>query len=194
MIARLKRALATSRPVVEAKHWRDRVRGEPDVEALKRQGLQVEGSIYAGRWTLIDPYFCWLISIGDGTVLSARVTVLAHDASTRSQVGYTRIDKVRIGRDVFIGTHAVILAGTTIGDGAIIGAGSVVRGEVPAHTVWAGNPARQIATTEEYLGRHRDLVASLPHFSRDYTVQGGITEERKREMLEALADGPGYVK
>ena len=85
----------------------------------------------------------------------------------------------------------------TIPAGAVlrIGAGSIVRGEIPAETVWVGNPARQIATTEEYIGRHRALVAERPHFSFDgYTVEGGITEERKREMRDALADGPGYVE
>ena len=194
-MTRLTRWLGRGRVGRQAQRWRAGVRGEPDLEALRRQGLQLEGWVYAGRWTLIDPGFCWLISIGAGTVISARVTVLAHDASTRNHMGYTRIDRVRIGQKVFIGTHSVILPGTTIGDGAIIGAGSIVRGEIPPGTVWAGNPARQIATTEEYIGRHNQLVAERPRFPFEgYTVEGGITEQGKREMLEALADGPGYVE
>ena len=51
---------------------------------------------------------------------------------------------VIIGDDVFIGAHVIILKGVTIGNGAIIGAGSVVTKDVPALTVWAGNPARRI--------------------------------------------------
>lgn len=49
---------------------------------------------------------------------------------------------VRIGNDVWIGNEALILSGVTIGDGAVIGARSVVRQDVPAYAVVAGNPGR----------------------------------------------------
>lgn len=48
---------------------------------------------------------------------------------------------VNIGKNVFVGGHVIILKGVTIGDGAIIGAGSVVTKDVPANEIWAGNPA-----------------------------------------------------
>jgi acetyltransferase-like isoleucine patch superfamily enzyme len=47
---------------------------------------------------------------------------------------------VVIGNDVFIGTRVIILKGTNIGDGAVIGAGSVVSGNIPAGAIAAGNP------------------------------------------------------
>jgi len=49
-----------------------------------------------------------------------------------------------IGNDVWIGYRAIILSGVTIGDGAVVGAGSVVTKDVPPYTVVAGNPAREI--------------------------------------------------
>lgn len=49
-----------------------------------------------------------------------------------------------LGNDVWIGTGAMILPGARIGDGVIVGAGAVVGGTVPAYTVVAGNPAREI--------------------------------------------------
>jgi acetyltransferase-like isoleucine patch superfamily enzyme len=51
---------------------------------------------------------------------------------------------VIIGNDVWIGTNAIILSGISIGDGAVIGAGSVVTKDVPPYTIVAGNPAKII--------------------------------------------------
>lgn len=49
-----------------------------------------------------------------------------------------------IGHDVWIGMDAVIMPGVRIGNGAIIGTRSVVTHDVPAYSIWAGNPAQQI--------------------------------------------------
>ena len=51
---------------------------------------------------------------------------------------------IRVGNDVWLGYRSVILAGVTIGDGAIVGAYSVVTKDVPPYTIVAGNPAREI--------------------------------------------------
>lgn len=48
---------------------------------------------------------------------------------------------VNIGKDVFIGTNAIILKGVSIGDRAIIAAGSVVLQDIPPDEIWGGNPA-----------------------------------------------------
>jgi acetyltransferase-like isoleucine patch superfamily enzyme len=55
---------------------------------------------------------------------------------------------VRIGRNVWIGFDACVLPGVTIGEGAVVGARSVVAGDVPPYTVVAGNPARVIRRLE----------------------------------------------
>lgn len=52
--------------------------------------------------------------------------------------------KTEIGNDVWVGIGAIILSGVKIGDGAAIGAGSVVTKDVPPYEVWAGNPAKFI--------------------------------------------------
>lgn len=56
----------------------------------------------------------------------------------------SEIGQIILGQDVWIGTNSVILKNVRIGDGAIVGAGSVVTKPVPAKEIWAGNPARKI--------------------------------------------------
>jgi maltose O-acetyltransferase len=58
---------------------------------------------------------------------------------------------VRIGDDVWIGGHATILPGVTIGDGAVVAAGAVVTKDVPPYTVVAGVPARVVKKIEDDL-------------------------------------------
>ena len=55
---------------------------------------------------------------------------------------------IHIGRNVWIGFDCVVLPGVTIGDGAIVGARSVVTEDVPPFTLVAGNPARMIRPIE----------------------------------------------
>ncbi|WP_349309042.1 CatB-related O-acetyltransferase [Microbacterium sp. MM2322] len=54
------------------------------------------------------------------------------------------LDRVAVGSDVWIGASAVLLGGVSVGDGAVIAAGSVVTKDVPAFGIVAGNPARVI--------------------------------------------------
>jgi len=55
---------------------------------------------------------------------------------------------VTIGANVWVGAQCVVLPGARIGDNAVIAAGSVVRGEVPAGELWGGVPAKYIKTIE----------------------------------------------
>ncbi len=150
-------------------------------------------NVFVGGGTILDPDFAFLISIGDDTVISLGVIVLAHDASTRRHIGYSRVAPVVIGSRVFIGARAVVLPGVTIGDGAIVGAGSLVRGDVAAGTVVAGNPAQVVATTEEYVARHREALARRPAWSRRYTTSGGISDAERDQVRAQLQDGEAFI-
>ena len=85
------------------------------------------------------------IEIGDGTQIGPGVQIYAadhpRDAATRAR-GLENGLPVSIGREVWIGGGAIILPGVTVGDGAVIGAGSVVTRDVAAGTTVMGNPAR----------------------------------------------------
>jgi acetyltransferase-like isoleucine patch superfamily enzyme len=59
--------------------------------------------------------------------------------------GDVSVAPVVIGKDVWIGTSAIVLKGVTIGDGAVVSAYAVVTNDVPANAVVAGNPAKVVA-------------------------------------------------
>ncbi len=76
------------------------------------------------------------IVIGDRCQIANNVVIVDHDhAGSENWGSYVETD-VLIGNDVWIGAGAVILRGTVIGDKAVIGAGSIVKGEIPAGTVF----------------------------------------------------------
>ena len=135
-------------------------------EALLRQLLGRTGR----RFTIHSPFHCDFgeqITLGEDFVGNLGLTILdeaavtigdrvfigphcglytvAHalDAAQRAQ-GVMRSRPITIGNDVWIGGHTVVLPGVAIGDGAVIGAGSVVTRDIPAGVVAAGNPCRVI--------------------------------------------------
>lgn len=85
------------------------------------------------------------IEIGEGTQLAEYVVVRDqdHDMNKRPLVaGAFEVSPIKIGRGCWLGAKVTVLRGSTIGDGAVIGAHSLVRGEIPANTVAAGIPAK----------------------------------------------------
>jgi maltose O-acetyltransferase len=142
---------------------------------------------------MLDPTFCWLITIGDNVTLTAGVTILAHDASTKHHLKYTRIGRVTIGDRVFVGIGSIILPGVQIGNDVIIGAGSVVTRNVPDGVVVMGNPSKITGTVNEFLERKRKEMQDNPRFEKDYTIAGRVSQAKKQEMKKLLKDRYGYI-
>lgn len=85
------------------------------------------------------------IEVGDGTQIGPAVQVYAADHPRDPEPRRRGLEfgrPVRIGRNVWIGGGAILLPGVTVGDDAVIGAGSVVTRDVPPGATVAGNPAR----------------------------------------------------
>jgi maltose O-acetyltransferase len=85
------------------------------------------------------------IHIGDRTQIGPAVQIYAADHPRDPEIRRSGLElgrPIRIGADVWIGGGAILLPGITVGDNAIIGAGSIVTKDVPANTTVLGNPAR----------------------------------------------------
>jgi acetyltransferase-like isoleucine patch superfamily enzyme len=88
------------------------------------------------------------IVVGDGCLIGDLVAIFDSDHHAMEPSRPIRSAPVRLGTNVWVGRSATILPGVTIGDHAVIAAGSVVTDDVPARTLMAGVPARPIRTLD----------------------------------------------
>ena len=170
-----------------------KIRGYKTVEQLERLGFRHGKNFKMMFGVVIDWGHCFLISVGDDVTIAPRCHILAHDASTKTALDHTRISPVVIGNEVFIGAESVILPGVTIGDRVVVGAGSVVTKDLEGNGVYVGSPARRICSYDEYIERNRNAMGECPVYDGTYGIDV-ITDEKRREMQEALADGKqGFI-
>lgn len=165
------------------------VRGEIPIRKLIKNGLCVGKNFWYGKGCSFDYSHCWLITIGDNVVFSSNVHILAHDASTKKLCGYTRIGRVTINNNVFIGFGSIILPNVCIGEGAVIGAGSVVTRDIPPYEVWGGVPAKFITTLGKYEDKTKKSMQNCLLYGKEYTISYNIGEQKKREMLSNIKQG-----
>ena len=171
-----------------------RLRGAYTTEKLVSMGMRVGRNFKRLHGVILDPSHCWLIEIGDNVTMAPRVHILCHDASTKQFLGHTKIGRVTIGDNVFIGAESVVLPGVTIGSNVIIGANSTVTHDVPDGVVVAGSPARRICTLEEYLAKERIRMEASPCYGEEYTLRKNVSMEKRMEQKAALEGRIGYIE
>lgn len=138
-----------------------------------------------GKHCLIDtrnwssePY---LITIGNNVQLTHEVSIHTHGGGQAIRQQHPDFDvfgKVDIEDWAYIGAYSQIMPGVTIGEGALVAAGSVVTKSVASHTVVGGNPARYICTTEEFYEKNKRFNTGIK----------GKKLSEKKEWLLSLPD------
>lgn len=142
---------------------------EPGVLVFHPENIEIGDNVYVGHATMLKGYHAGRFSIGDHTWIgqgcfmhaaggitigravgvgpSVKILTSEHqpdDLAVPVLFAPLRFAPVTIHDGSDIGTNTVVLPGVTIGEGAIVGAGSVVSHDVPAYEVWAGVPARRL--------------------------------------------------
>ena len=163
-------------------------------DVYKRMGVKIGVNCKIQFGVIIDYSHYWHIEIGDNVTIAPNVHILSHDASTYHRFGYTKIGKVLIQDNVFIGAGSIILPGVIIGENSIIGAGSIVKKDVPPNSVFTGNPAKLVCTVDDYYLKIESEFNKYPLFSDDYTLRGNISNKKKEEMNHKMIERYGFVK
>src|SRR5438045_9489711 len=108
------------------------------------RGVNIGRDVWIGYDAIIETSCPHLVTIRDRAAIGMRATIIAHNRELRGVV---------IEEDAILGAGVIVLPAVTIGQGAIVTAGSVVTKSVPPKTMVQGNPARAIATVEIAFGR-----------------------------------------
>lgn len=157
------------------------------VEFLRSRGVKIGENVDILN-SLIDGCHGFLISIGNNvTITGARL--LAHDGSTKKFLGYSKVGRIDIGNDVFVGQGAIILPNTKIGNRVIIGAGCVVGKNIPDNSVVIGNPCQILCSFDEYIEKNRKRLEEGPVYE---TIFSKKTNEEKNRMYNELNGRIGF--
>lgn len=168
------------------------------IRLLLARGLVIGKDVTIARNAVIDTGYPYLIRIGNSCSIAEHVRLLAHDAATYKYTGgYTRLGKVEIKDNCFIGDRSTILPGVTIGPNALIAAGSVVNRDVPPNSCVAGVPARVYARFDEYIARNKQQIeqGDVFEFSELIDNLDNLDEQTKARVRESVQSGRGtYVR
>ena len=161
-------------------------------------GLIDNGLVIGANTSILEPFFfdpqhCFLISIGENCTLAPNVRLIAHDASTKQYLGYTRIGRITVHDDCFIGDSVIVLPNVSIGPNTIIGAGAVVNKDIPENVVAAGNPVRVICSLQDYTDKIQSMAKKTGVYGDEYLLSD-LSEDRMKEMLGDLESGEGFIK
>lgn len=170
-----------------------RIRGDFTTERLISMGMKVGKNFKRLHGVILDPGHCWLIEIGDNVTMAPRVHILCHDASTKQFLGYTKIGRVTIGNNVFIGAESVVLPNVKIGNNVVIGANSTVTHDIPDNSVAIGSPARVISSLDDYLAKEKERMKTSPVYGEEYTLRKDVSMEMRLQQKKEICGLIGYI-
>lgn len=181
------RAFLRGRSSTPDAHADWRTRNEALIGRLRRRGVTIgtDCVIFTEQFSL-EPY---LVEIGDRVAIAGGTIFLTHDGASfllrRKRPDAQHFGRITVGSDTFIGQNCLLLPGVRIGAHCVIGAGSVVRGSIPDHSVVMGNPATVVGRTGlflELMDASADTLDtfSLPPEERERRIRAHFTKPTAR--------------
>jgi len=137
------------------------------------RGTKIGRNVWISQFVYIDELHPEDVSIGDNCTVGMRTSIISHFYWGPRRKGHG--GKIVIDKDVFIGPHCVILPNVTIGEGAVIKAGTVVSRNVPPHAFWGTpNPgALGVATVPlTFENGYRDFLKGIRLNARSRSGNG----------------------
>lgn len=133
---------------------------------LRRMGAKVGKGVFIGDRVVFDMNHANLITLDDYAHVTGGCRLLCHQrdlsnyrkGDNAALCGY-KLGEIHVGKGVMIGMTSMIMPGVTIGDGAIVGAGSLITKDIPAWTIATGRPARVVKEVAERdkTNEHSDI-------------------------------------
>ena len=118
---------------------------------IRKMGCHIGKDVFFGDYVRIDTSYADMIYIGDYTHITSGCRLLCHQrdltgyyvGDNAAELGY-QLGEIHIGKGVMVGMETMIMPGITIGDGAIIGARSMVTKDIPPFTIAVVSPAKVV--------------------------------------------------
>jgi len=173
-------------------HLFEKAKRKRYIDTLLKNGLNLGKNIEIIDTFFFDPSHCFLISIGDNCTICPNVRLVAHDASTKKILGYTKIGRIDIKENCFIGDSAIILPGVTVGPNSIVGAGAIVTRDVRAKMIAAKNPAKVISSVENYIKKIANISENKKIFTEDYFISK-LDESKRKEIIKSVGNTIGLI-
>lgn len=157
---------------------------------INKEKIDINDNVWVGHYSLIDGIGG--VKIGEGVHVASHSVIYSHSSQNtirylgkeyinipaEKRIGYI-FQEVVIGNYSFIGTSSVILPGTKIGKGCVVGAGSIVKGVYPDYSIIVGNPAKIVGDTRdidsEFMKEHnisqtyynKEILEELKHWKQN---------------------------
>lgn len=124
-----------------------------NIKISKPENLEIGSYVYIGPGAVFQSIGG--INIGSGTIIGPNLKIYTanHRFRNAKSIPYDEIydlKPVEIGQNVWFGGDVIVVPGSNIGEGSIVGAGCVVSGNIPPLSIIVGNPARIISTRDEF--------------------------------------------